>query len=168
MNELPPFALFVEIYRRHGHRCPMSTLGGRLGYAARRLLGPEVPDGALAAAYQAVTCAVDGIRQATGCSEEAGSLAVSEGGRHRLTLVDRRSGRGLAVALRPEILALAGEYRRFDEELERDRTTLGAEELAERIREKETFLDLLLERLRTMPDEEMIELESLGGEPPEV
>jgi len=168
MNELPPFELFAEIYRRHGHRCPMSTLGGRLGYAARRLLGPEVPDGALAAVYQTATCALDGIRLATGCSEAAGSFDAREEGRHRLILVDRRSGRGLAVALRMETLALAGEYRRFDEALEKDRAVLDGEELAERVRQKETFLDLLLERLRTLPDEELLEFEPLGGETPEV
>lgn len=155
---LPPFELFAEIYRRHGHRCPMSTLGGRLGHAARRRFGPEVPSGALAAVYHTATCALDGIRQATGCSESAGSLEVRETGQHLLTLVDHRTGRTVEVALRPETLVLAGEYRRLDEALERERPALAAGELMERTRQKEAFLDALLERLRTLPDEELLAL----------
>lgn len=157
---LPPFELFTEIYRRHGHRCPMSTLGGRLGHAARRRLGPEVPSEALAAVCHTATCALDGIRQATGCGEAVGSLEVREEGRHRLTLLDRRTGRAVAVELRPDALALAGEFRRLDEALERERPALAAGELAERTRRKEAFLDALLERLRTLPDEELLEFEA--------
>jgi len=167
MNELPPFELFAEIYRRHGHRCPMSTLGGRLGFAARRRLGLEVPPADLAAIYQTATCALDGIREATGCSEADATLAVCEKGRHRLALFDRRSGLGLAVELRPATLLLAAEYRRLEEALEKDRPLLGGEELAERLRQKEVFLDLLLERLRTLPDEELLEFEPFCGETPE-
>jgi len=163
MNELPPFELFAEIYRRHGHRCPMSTLGGRLGYAARQRVGSGRPVGSLTAVYHAATCALDGIRVATGCCEADGTLSVQEDGRHRLALLDRSAGVGVAAVLREEALALAGEYRRLDEALEKDRPLLGGDELAERLRRKEAFLDVLLERLRTRPDEELIEFEPLGG-----
>ncbi len=161
MNELPPFELFAEIYRRHGHRCPMSTLGGRLGFAARQRVDAGLPAESLTAVYHIATCALDGVRQATGCNEAAGSLTVREDGRHRLTLVDRRDGRGVVVTLRPHALALAGEYRRLDEELAQERPALAADVLAERLRLQEAFLDALLERLRTQPDEELMEFEPL-------
>lgn len=163
MPDLPPFEIFAEIYRRHGHRCPMSTLGGRLGWAARRRL-PEVPEAELHAVYRIDTCAVEGIRCTTGCEEASGTLEVRSKGEHRLTLVERRSGRGVEAVLRPEALSRAGEYRRLDEALERERPGLDPAGLDRRLREKEVFLDALLEDLRTLPDEELLKLRSLAVE----
>ena len=55
-----PPDIFQRIYARHGHRCPMSTLGGRMGLAAMTTLGPQ-PVESLEARYAHDTCAVDGI-----------------------------------------------------------------------------------------------------------
>lgn len=156
MPDLPPFELFAEIYRRHGHRCPMSTLGGRLGFAARRRLPAALAAGELHAVYHIDTCAVEGIRCATGCGESEETLEVRPEGAHRLTLVERGTGRGVEAVLRSETLALAGTYRQMDEALERERASLEPEELARRQQKQEAFLDGLLERLRTLPDEELL------------
>jgi formylmethanofuran dehydrogenase subunit E len=79
-----PPEIFIRIYARHGHRCPMSTLGGRLGLAALKGLGDC--DGELQAVYSHRTCATDGIAETTGCTEEKGSLIVKNDGRHALAL----------------------------------------------------------------------------------
>lgn len=164
---IPPHELFSEIYRRHGHRCPMSTLGGRLGHAARRQFGKAVPSEALRAVYHITTCALDGIRQSTGCSELAGSLEVRENGRHLLTLVDTRDGCWVEVELLPQTLELAGEYRRFCEELELELPMIAEDERAQRSREREALLDALLERLRTTPESELLMIRSAGSLPEE-
>jgi formylmethanofuran dehydrogenase subunit E len=152
MTELPPPELFAEIWRCHGHRCPMSTLGGRLGWAARRRL----PAGDLYGVYCIDTCALDGIRCATGCGEADGTLAVRAEGRHLLRLVERESGAGIVVELRPETLAMAAEYRHLDDALERDRAGLAPEELQRRLREKETFLDGLIGKLCSLADDRLL------------
>lgn len=141
---------FAAIYALHGHRCPMSTLGGRLGRAA----AAHVDSLRRRAVYHIDTCALDGIRVATGCHE----IRVVDEGRHVLDLVDDRNGRGVRVALRPEALAIAGEYRRLDDALDRDRAGLDPTTLAARQSEVNQVLDKVLEQLWTLPDEALLEI----------
>lgn len=149
---------FEAIYARHGHRCPMSTLGGRLGRAA----AAHVDSLRRRAVYHIDTCALDGIRVATGCHE----IRVVDEGRHVLDLVDDRNGRGVRVALRPEALAIAGEYRRLDDALDRDRAGLDPTTLAARQSEVNQVLDKVLEQLWTLPDETLLKITpiTLSGE----
>jgi formylmethanofuran dehydrogenase subunit E len=149
---------FAAIYALHGHRCPMSTLGGRLGRAAAARVGSF----RRLAVYHIDTCALDGIRVATGCRE----VRVTDEGRHVLDLVDARNGRGVAVTLRPEALEIAGEYRRISDALDRDRAALDAATLATRQAEVARVLDRVLEQLWTLPDEALLEIApiTLSGE----
>lgn len=142
---LPP-SVFDEIYRRHGHRCPMSTLGGRLGHAARRRLGGlDAPE--LRAVYHARTCAADGVALTTGCAMEEGSLTVEDHGRHVLHLVRAHDGEGVEVTLREAALDLAGEYQK-----------LRAEPATE------AELEALLERLRSAPEKELLAVRPISRE----
>lgn len=144
----PDAKLFDRIRARHGHYCPMSTLGGRLGFAARSHLAPqEVRSGR----YYLDTCALDGIVVATGCD----AIEVVDRGRHALWLVDA-CGRGVLVELRPAILARAAEYRTLDLAIERERAGLTAAELAVRLAEKAALLEQVLQQLRSLPDEEVL------------
>ena len=102
-----PPEIFARIYTRHGHRCPMSTLGGRLGLAAMTLLGGSVSE--LQAVYSIRTCAMDGIAETTGCTEEAGTLVLKSDGRHALTLSSPQAS--VEVELTDEALEMAGRYR---------------------------------------------------------
>lgn len=149
---LPPLSLFDEIRRIHGHFCPMSTLGGRLGYAAKARLNSGAP---VQAEYFIATCAADGIRVATGCEPANGSFQVSDRDRHALWLTDA-AGNGVLAELRDETLTLAGGYRTLDLALERDRPTLSATELIQRSAEKDAFLHQLLQQLRQLPDDELM------------
>ena len=157
-----PLSAFEEIYRRHGHRCPMSTLGGRLGYAASRHVA-DCPR-ALQAVYHARTCAVDGIEHTTGCTLAGGDLVVKDEGRHVLTLVCGECGEGVEVALRESTLDLAADYRRVGAELERLRPLMGAAEIEFRERQREAALDVLLHRLRTLPEEVLLTVRPLTAE----
>ncbi len=100
---------FALLARLHGHRCPMSILGARLGWAALAALGERSAPGRLAATYYHQTCALDGIQLATGCTPGNGNLTVLPEGEHRLVL---RSDRGERVTARltPRALDLGGAY----------------------------------------------------------
>ena len=149
---LPTYASFTEIYRIHGHRCPMSTLGGRLGFATRERLSGREP---LAATYFIDTCAADGVSVMTGCLKSDQSLRIFQRERHALWLQDS-AGRGLFAELNPRALELAGEYRSLDQALQQQEGSLSAGERQQRQAEKELFLDALLQKLRTFPDEELM------------
>jgi len=132
--------LFARIYARHGHRCPMSTLGGRLGLAALQWLGNR--DTALQAIYRNRTCATDGISEVTGCCEEQGSLIVRSDGRHALVL--KSATASVEVELTDEALLMAGRYRSLCNRLENGWDELDVEEQARRHAEMEVMLDELL------------------------
>jgi len=152
-----PRELFDEIYARHGHRCPMSTLGGRLGYAAATRVGAAERR----AIYYANTCALDGIRVATGIDNPR----VVEQGRHVLVLVDPAAGRGVQVSLCPAALDIAWEYRRVSEAFDRERVGLDPAALSERQNEVERVLDDVLLRLWTLPDEDLLEIVAIELDP---
>jgi formylmethanofuran dehydrogenase subunit E len=101
--------LFLRIRARHGHYCPMSTLGGRLGMAALQALGEGT--GEMTATYFIDTCAADGVAMATGCLQEEGRLTVRNEGCHRLELC-AADGRGVAAELTATALEQAAACRR--------------------------------------------------------
>ncbi len=161
----PPFEIFEAVYRRHGHRCPMSTLGVRLGYAARQLFQSQGGSPGLLAFFSPRTCAVDGIELTTGCSREAGTLVVGSAGHHALTLGEKDAETAIEVSLSAKALAMAGEYRQLSQALVQARPGLCEDELAAREKEREAFLDRLLERLRTLDDEELLNLKDVQVDP---
>ncbi len=158
MAPTPP-DLFARIYIKHGHRCPMSTLGGRLGLAARRRGGA----GELRLCYQISTCAVDGIL--LGCGEPLanGVVRLVERGRHALQL-QGGGGAHVELSLSAAALDLAGRYRLADLELERRRVELTADELQKAIVAKGALLDELLPQLWSLPEEQLIDAVALTPE----
>lgn len=148
---VPP-EVFEEIYRRHGHRCPMSTLGGRIGWAARPFVGQGVE-----ALYCIRTCAVDGIRTASGCEP-----TVVERGMHRLVLLGESDG--LSIALTRQALDTAWEYRRANEALERERPGLDAEQLGLREQDLGKVLQQVLERLWSLEEGVLLEIAPLSAD----
>lgn len=150
---LPPRQLFAEIYEIHGHRCPMSTLGGRLGFAARQRLAGREP---LTATYYIATCAADGISVMTGCQKADDSLHIAAQERHALWLEDA-DGRGLFAELSRSALQLAGEYRALDLAFQKDAANLSAAERQQRQTAKEFLLTELLQKLWTLPDDELMD-----------
>ena len=150
---IDPPEIFVRIYTRHGHRCPMSTLGGRLGLAAMKWLGDSA--GELQAVYSNRTCALDGIAEATGCSEEAGTLVVKSDGRHVLLLKSPQVS--VEVELTAEALEMAGRYRSLCSRLENGWDDLEVEEQTRRRAEKDAMLDELLPQFWQAKDQKLVQ-----------
>jgi len=153
--------LYARIYARHGHRCPMSTLGARLGLAALAALGPG--DGPLQATYHMRTCALDGIAETTGCREEDGSLTVTGEARHALRL--QRGAVGVEVALSAGVMQAAGGYRKLCNELEQGWDALDEAERQRRQALMAAALDALLPQLWTAPDCDLIDVTLPNGNP---
>jgi len=156
-----PLSLFDEIYQAHGHRCPMSTLGGRLGYAARASF-PEKDVLTLMVLYYARTCAVDGIRMAISGLEEGENLFVDDRGEHRLLVFPKGSYRGIEVCLREETLERAAEFRRLCADIDRRLNSLSEEEREALVLEREGALDVFLDVLRTLPDGELLRINEIA------
>lgn len=102
---LPDADLFRDLVRLHGHYCPMSTLGVRIGWAALQ----HKVGGILDAVYFIRTCAVDGIQMVL----KERDLRMTEREQHQLLLRD--DGGWLTIALRKEALQIAASYRQLSE-----------------------------------------------------
>jgi formylmethanofuran dehydrogenase subunit E len=151
MSFEPP-EIFTRIYDRHGHRCPMSTLGGRLGLAALKWLGDS--DGDLQAIYSNRTCATDGIAETTGCSEDKGSLIVKGDGHHVLALKSVQAS--VEVELTAEALQMAGRYRSLCNRLEKGWDDLEVDEQIRRRAEMDAMLDELLPEFWQAEDSQLV------------
>jgi formylmethanofuran dehydrogenase subunit E len=152
---LPPFEMFTDIRQHHGHYCPMSTLGGRMGWAARQRLSADGVEGDFRATVYARTCALDGISRTTGCDESFGTLVIKMTGEHRLDLINS-NGIGISVVLTDVALQAAWDYRQAGNALERERASLSSEELTQCETELAAMLDDVLQRFRTQPDKELL------------
>ncbi len=148
--------IFARIYEYHGHRCPMSTLGGRLGLAA--MAQPQLQKETLRAIYHSRTCALDGIAQITGCNEEDGTMTVTAEGRHLLEIFDA-SGNALVLSLNDNAMRIAGDYRRLSIELEQNWDELDEEERVARERRREAALDAVLPGLWQAPDADLLDIQ---------
>ncbi|MGC9529081.1 MAG: FmdE family protein [Candidatus Bipolaricaulaceae bacterium] len=93
--------------RLHGHRGPLLACGVRMGLLALRLLGCSGFHGIQAEVETGTTppisCLVDGLQVATGCTAGKGNLMVVEGGRPVARLSG--GGRAVCIALRDEVIA---------------------------------------------------------------
>ena len=145
--------IFASIYERHGHRCPMSTLGGRLGLAVMALT--QLQQDSLIAIYHARTCALDGIALTIGCSEEHGNMTVTTEGRHVLEVFDA-AGLVAELSLTEAAMQIAGDYRRLSIELEEGWDHLDDDAQAERNQRRQTALDAILPGLWQAPDADLI------------
>lgn len=137
----------------------MSTLGGRLGLAALKILGDG--EGELTAVYFTRTCALDGIAEATGLSPDAGTLSVEPAGRHALRL--KRDWRILELELSEDAMQQAGGYRKLCYELEAGWDDLDRAEKDRRDARKDAFLDALLPQLWQASDDELITIREDNG-----
>lgn len=156
---IQPPEIFQRIYQQHGHRCPMSTLGGRMGLAALNTLGVE-SGSVMSAVFENDTCAADGIELTTGCLRSTGTLQVKDAGRHSL-IVQAEDTRGVRVTISESALATAWEYRTADEAFNAGRGNIDAENLKALFDNKENVLQAVLEKFWSLPDRELLDVEIL-------
>lgn len=95
--------MFDALAVKHGHYCPMSTLGLRIGWAAWR----KLQAGSCELTYLTRTCAIDGIQLVFNHEP----LQIEEQGRHLLCVTD--AGSCWQIELRPATLNLAASYQQL-------------------------------------------------------
>ncbi|NOX44348.1 MAG: formylmethanofuran dehydrogenase [Caldiserica bacterium] len=109
-RRIPPDEAPEEILplgvRLHGHLGPFLVAGLRMGRLALRLLGHPGYRGIVAEVETGTTpplsCLIDGIQIATGCTPGKGNLVIRDVGRPRA--VFHADGKSLRVALRSSLV----------------------------------------------------------------
>ncbi len=147
----------------HGHVCP----GLALGYAASCLAMEKLretdraEDEQLVAVVENDACFADAVQVLTGCTFGKGNFFHKDHGKIALTLFSRRSGRGVRVALKGDVLAQNPEHV----ELLRKMMSGQADE-AERVRFQEIHTQRAQEILNTDP-EDLFQAAAVNGPTPE-
>lgn len=102
--EIDRDALIARAVEFHGHLGPYLICGVKMGLLALKLLGSRGYTGLTVIAETGVTppvsCLVDGLQVATGCTLGKGNIAVLGGGQPRALF--RTHDKSVAIELRPE------------------------------------------------------------------
>lgn len=153
-REKTPWEKAVEF---HGHACPGLVIGFRAAEEALRRLGvTRSGDEELVAIVETEACGADALQVLTGCTFGKGNLIFRDWGKHVFTVARRRDGRGIRVALKPEVMAAMRERRqRAAKDAPADPAAAQAA-MAEEV-----------QRLREMPAEELFSVREVQLDLPE-
>ena len=93
---------FQEAIRFHGHVCPGLAIGYRAAKAAKAHLGVDRPeDEELVAIVESDGCGIDAVQVLLGCTLGKGNLIYRDYGKQVYTLICRKRGQGVRVAMKP-------------------------------------------------------------------
>jgi formylmethanofuran dehydrogenase subunit E len=99
-----------EEFRRcaefHGHVCPGLSIGYRAAkLALDRIAETRAADEEIVAIVETDACSADAVQVLTGCTFGKGNFIYKDYGKMALTLLSRKSGRGVRVSMRPGVFA---------------------------------------------------------------
>jgi formylmethanofuran dehydrogenase subunit E len=96
----------------HGHICPGLAIGYRAAKAGMEWLSAKrAEDEEVVAIVETDACGADAIQVLTGCTFGKGNFIHRDFGKQAFTLLGRKTGRGVRLALRAGALELSGQHR---------------------------------------------------------
>ncbi len=124
----------------HGHICPGLSIGYRASKRAMEWLKENrAEDEEIVAIIETNACGADAVQVLTGCTFGKGNLLFKDHGKQVLTLLSRKSGDGVRVALKAGSLQLSEEHSLLMDKIRKGDATDA---------EKERFQELHLKRSR--------------------
>ncbi len=137
----------------HGHVCPGLSIGYRAAKAGMEWLAERrAEDEEVVAVVETDACSADAVQVLTGCTFGKGNFIYRDHGKMVLTLLSRKTGRGVRVALRPGAFAPDEEHAALIQKV-----IGGDADPAEQAR----FQELHLQRSRDLLEAETAELFNL-------
>jgi len=97
---------FKRCLEFHGHLCPGVSIGYRAARAAmERLAARRAEDEEVVAIVETDACSADAVQVLTGCTFGKGNFIYRDHGKMVLTLLSRKTGEGVRVAMKPDAFA---------------------------------------------------------------
>ncbi|HDI60593.1 MAG TPA: formylmethanofuran dehydrogenase [Desulfobacteraceae bacterium] len=97
---------FKRCLEFHGHLCPGVSIGYRAARAAMDFLAAQrSEDEEVVAVVETDACSADAVQVLTGCTFGKGNFIYHDHGKMVLTLLNRKTGRGVRVAMKPDAFA---------------------------------------------------------------
>lgn len=111
-KETLPDSDFQRCVDFHGHVCPGLAIGYRAAKAGMEWLSAKrAEDEEVVAIVETDACGADAIQVLTGCTFGKGNFIHRDFGKQAFTLLGRKTGRGVRLALRAGALELSGQHR---------------------------------------------------------
>lgn len=96
----------------HGHICPGLSTGYRAGKVGLDWLHENrAEDEEIVAIVETDSCGVDAIQVLTGCTFGKGNLIYRDHGKTVYTFLERKSGKGVRVALKPGAFSMSERHK---------------------------------------------------------
>ena len=96
-------AAFKKCADFHGHICPGMSIGFRAAQSAmQRLAEQRSQDEEIVAIVETDACSADAVQVLTGCTFGKGNFIHKDYGKMALTLMDRKTGKGVRVCTRQQ------------------------------------------------------------------
>lgn len=150
----PPDAEMCAFLERfHGHTCPGSLMGLRLGLAAKEVLNAQ---GKIEAKTFLLACPVDGIQVATGATYGNRAITVEDRKELYLILTDVKNDKQVKARLTQEAMDNGKRFRDLSSK-SRALEVGSPEQIA--LKRK---IDDVLDWFRTAPDEKVVTIKALN------
>lgn len=153
---------FVKCVNFHGHICPGLSIGYKAAKVAmEKLEEGRADDEEIVAIVETDACSADAVQVLTGCTFGKGNFIYKDHGKMVLTLLSRKTGQGIRVAMRP------GAFSPDETHLALLHKVMRGEANEE---EKNRFYDIHIQRSRDvleMPDNELFAVTTVQVELPE-
>lgn len=108
----------------HGHICPGLAIGYRAATEGMAWLHEHrAEDEELVAVVETDACGVDAVQVLTGCTFGKGNLIHRDHGKQAFTLLDRRTGKGVRLALKDGALPVDEAHRALMRKVREDNAT---------------------------------------------
>jgi formylmethanofuran dehydrogenase subunit E len=157
-------APFEEVVAFHGHACPGLAIGYRAARAALQALSVERPvDEELVAIVENDACGIDAIQYVAGTTMGKGNLIFRDYGKRAWTFINRRTGKAVRVAEKPEFFEQKSDPRLSELRGKVMAGTATSEEQKEFSRRSGQYIRDLL----SFPAEEMFTIRHVTPEIPE-
>ena len=145
----------------HGHLCPGLSIGYQAARAAMdRLAAERSEDEEVVAIVETDACSADAVQVLTGCTFGKGNFVYRDHGKMVLTLLIRRTGKGVRVAMKPGAFAPDPEHMALIQKI-----TRGEADETERARFRERHHARSRDIL-AMPAEDLFKIEAAAAELP--
>lgn len=103
---------FMRCVAFHGHICPGLSIGYRAAKAGLDLLkAKRSEDEELVSIVETDACGVDAVQVLTGCTFGKGNFLYRDYGKQAFTFIDRNSGQGVRLCMRPDSFAPEGRHQ---------------------------------------------------------
>jgi len=101
---------YDDIVEFHGHSCPGTALGFKIGEIVLEKFGKSKNE-EIVAIVENNSCSIDAIQFMTGCTFGKGNLIFKDYGKHVYTFIDRRTRKSIRISLDKSIQELMDKFK---------------------------------------------------------